>query len=529
VKKLPGEQISDFYSKKVEEYTFLLEKEKRRIFVLSLLRLVVFTGALAATFLGFRYSSTVGWMMLGLFTALFLGLLYLWSLATAACELYNNLLQININELRNINGEWSHFDKGSGFTDQHHRFSFDADIFGDASLYQYLCRTVTGYGSEVLASWLASPSTGISEIRSRQSAVAGLALKPEWRQKYSALGMQSNIERPAMASASAWFASLPEKSSPFTSVLLIILPALSMVLLILAATGLFPFTAALTVLLINLLVTAINLKQTNRVHNTLTGRYKIIASMAKMLSSIVDEEFKAARLSSMKMSLCEGRQTAPAELRSLGKILEAFDSRMNIIAGFLLNALILWDLQCINRLNNWKRRNGEKIPQWLGVLGEFDAFSSLANFSFNNPDFPFPLISDCGSTFRAEKLGHPLISSGKRVCNDFSITKGKICIISGANMAGKSTFLRTVAVNYILAMAGAPVCAGAMEFMPVRLFTGMRSSDSLSAGESYFYAELKRLGELVAAISLMLMSSLYSTRYSAGQTLTTRAAGRNSF
>jgi len=131
------------------------------------------------------------------------------------------------------------------------------------------------------------------------------------------------------------------------------------------------------------------------------------------------------------------------------------------------------------------------------MVGQVDAYISLGNYAYNNPDFSFPIKSDNLIVFSAKKLGHQLIDENKRVCNDFILGKrGTVCIISGANMAGKSTFLRTVAVNYILAMAGAPVCASEMSFIPQRLFTSMRTLDSLSENESYFYAELKRLGML---------------------------------
>jgi DNA mismatch repair ATPase MutS len=137
------------------------------------------------------------------------------------------------------------------------------------------------------------------------------------------------------------------------------------------------------------------------------------------------------------------------------------------------------------------------FPSWLDILGRIDAYSSLGNYAFNNEEFAYPVRSDSGMIFSAGSLGHPLIDGNRRVCNDFTIeNKGNICIITGANMAGKSTFLRTVAVNYILGMTGAPVCAASMVFTPVKLFTSMRTTDSLSGNESYFYAELKRLRNL---------------------------------
>ena len=145
-------------------------------------------------------------------------------------------------------------------------------------------------------------------------------------------------------------------------------------------------------------------------------------------------------------------------------------------------------------LKNGNLNTGSSFPVWLEMVGKIDAFISLGNYAFNNPGFVYPEISERNCLFSVSSAGHPLINEKKRVCNDFILERqGTVCIISGANMSGKSTFLRTIAVNYILGMAGAPVCAAEMIFTPLKLFTSMRTTDSLSDNESYFYAELRRL------------------------------------
>jgi DNA mismatch repair ATPase MutS len=189
-------------------------------------------------------------------------------------------------------------------------------------------------------------------------------------------------------------------------------------------------------------------------------------------------------------------------VRRLGNLIQAFDSRLNLLVGFALNGLLLWDYHSIERLEKWKSDYSSFFPVWLEMLGEIDAFVSLGNYAFNNPDFSFPVPQEGEIMFSARSLGHPLINGHYRICNDFIIPKkGMVCVITGANMAGKSTFLRTLAVNYILGMVGAPVCAAGMRFKPVKLFTSMRTTDSLSNHESYFYAELKRLKQLMSFIS----------------------------
>jgi len=172
-----------------------------------------------------------------------------------------------------------------------------------------------------------------------------------------------------------------------------------------------------------------------------------------------------------------------------------------MLIGVVLNGVLLWDYQCIMRLEKWKSENRKLFPVWLRMIGQVDAYISLGNYAYNNQKFAYADLSENNEIFSAKDLGHPLIEESKRICNDFSLgKKGTICIISGANMAGKSTFLRTVSVNFILGMIGAPVCATEMKFTPARLFTSMRTMDSLSDNESYFYAELRRLNLLKSRI-----------------------------
>jgi DNA mismatch repair ATPase MutS len=262
-----------------------------------------------------------------------------------------------------------------------------------------------------------------------------------------------------------------------------------------------PYTVFTTVFLLNLFYIVSGLKKTNRIHNVLSRKYKYLNSIDEMLSSFDDESFDSKELSRIKLNISGPDESAAASVKQLSRLIQAFDSRLNILIGFALNGLLLWDFHSIYRLEKWKNHYKKLFPVWLEMVGEIDAFISLGNYAFNNPAFVYPSLSDKNEVFSANGLGHPLIPEGKRVSNDFSMEQpGIICVISGANMAGKSTFLRTVAVNYILAMSGAPVCAERMTFTPFTLFTSMRTTDSLSHNESYFYAELKRLKLLISKV-----------------------------
>lgn len=223
--------------------------------------------------------------------------------------------------------------------------------------------------------------------------------------------------------------------------------------------------------------------------------------MNGLLKSFENESFKSSVLNEIRQNICGKKSSASVSVKKLGKLIQAFDSRNNMLVGFVLNGLLLWDFLSILRLERWKSEYMKLFPVWLEMIGQVDAYISLGNYAYNNPDFAYPGISENSDVFSAKNLGHQLIDESKRVCNDFSLgKKGTVCIISGANMAGKSTFLRTVAINYILAMTGAPVCATEMRFIPGKVFTSMRTTDSLSGNESYFYAELRRLNTLKICI-----------------------------
>jgi DNA mismatch repair ATPase MutS len=223
--------------------------------------------------------------------------------------------------------------------------------------------------------------------------------------------------------------------------------------------------------------------------------------MNGMLKAFENESFVSSILNEIKLNLTGKEASASGSVRKLGRLIQAFDSRNNIMVAFVLNGLFLWDYQSINRLEKWKSEYTDLFPLWLDMIGQADAYISLGNYAFNNSAFIYPVKSADGDVFSAKDLGHQLIDESKRVCNNFSLgKKGTVCIISGANMAGKSTFLRTIAVNYILGMTGAPVCASEMNFTPAKIFTSMRTVDSLSDNESYFYAELRRLSILKTRI-----------------------------
>ena len=409
-----------------------------------------------------------------------------------------NLILINQNEVAAISGDLSAFNDGNSYIDIRHDFSFDIDLFGAASLFQYLNRTVTGYGRDILASWLSDSFSLSKELVPRQEAIKELASKDKWRHEFIATGMKIPLEKGEISGLLRWIEERPlTVSSSLKKLLIFVLPASACASLLLMIAAILPYQIFVLIFLINLFFIAAGLKKINEIHNALTKKYNFLTSIKGLLLTFENEIFVSPVLNNIKSNTSGERSSASDSIRELGRLIRSFDSRSNMLVGFVLNGLFLWDYQSVYRLEKWKSKYHTLFPLWLDMVGQVDAYISLGNYAYNNPDFAFPVKSDNLIVFSAKKLGHQLIDENKRVCNDFILgKKGTVCIISGANMAGKSTFLRTVAVNYILAMAGAPVCASEMSFIPQRLFTSMRTLDSLSENESYFYAELKRLGML---------------------------------
>jgi len=491
------------YLTMAEEYGLLEKKEEKILFYLSVLRFLSFTGGAALIWAGFAFNKTTGILIIPAVIVLFLWLLRLWSLHNDKKDFFCNLSIICRNEAAASSGNITAFEPGDLYRDISHDFSNDVDLFGESSVFQYLNRTVSGFGRDILAGWLSDPYPLSADLKLRQDAISELAAKVRWRHEFMAYGMKKPLERDDIRSLMQWLNETSgEKTSIYKKTLIFLLPAATLAALFLLITGVLHYSFFTTLFLVNLFFIATGLKETNRVHNALSRKYSFLSSLIDLLRLFNNEQFSSSVLNDIRKNISGGDESASASVKKLGNIIQAFDTRLNFLVAILLNGLILWDYHSLIRLNKWKSENKDHLPVWLEMIGTIDAFISLGNYTYNNPAFAFPVISQDNVLFSAENLGHQLIDEERRVCNDFSLEKpGTICIISGANMAGKSTFLRTVAVNYILAMAGAPVCASRMSFVPLRLFTSMRTTDSLSNNESYFYAELRRLKTLKSRIS----------------------------
>ncbi len=406
---------------------------------------------------------------------------------------YRLLKKLAEDELLALDHQFSHFDGGKEFLDTSHFYSYDLDVFGKDSVFQFINRTATQSGKTKLAEWMKNPPLAKDEIIRRQQAVGELAIIPNWRLHFLANGHLFKETNELSNELKDWSHTQMELNRAKTlSWLIEVLPLFTVAGLSAGIAGIswLPFSACVLVQWILLFSSQ---KRISYYYRFFGRKTELLGKYNQLLEFIEERKFHASYLIDLQKKVCHPDKASHI-FQKLKKRISQFEYRQNLIVALILNSIFLWDLRCIFKLWYWHRKNHEKIASWLDVIAETDALISLANFANNQPGFVFPDIHEGGFTLKAENLGHPLLPASKRVCNNLEVSGwSKVLIITGANMAGKSTFLRTAGVNLILGRLGAPVCATQMIFTPVNIYTNMRTTDSLLKDESYFFAELKRI------------------------------------
>ncbi len=403
------------------------------------------------------------------------------------------LEKLSSDELLALDHQFSHFENGEEFLNPAHFNSYDLDLFGEGSLFQFINRTSTQGGRQKLAGWLQSAFLQKDEIERRQGAVRELASQPEWRLNFLANGHLFKESPEVNEEIMQWSqAELHMKHPTTTRWLLVIIPILTI------AAGIYAILGGSNLWILLLVFTQGGLlyyyrKSVAQFYSYFGRKSELLGKYMLLVHLIEKEDFTSPFLKDLRKKVLKP-DTASHIFGQLKKFVNQFEYRLNIITNILLNTILMWDIRCTYNLWNWHRLNRSKMAAWLEVIAETDALISLANLAYNHPEFTYPEIHDGGFALQAKLLGHPLIPPAKRVDNDLKIDGwGKVLIVTGANMAGKSTFLRTVGVNLILGRTGAPVCAQYLVFTPVKIYTNMRTTDSLLKDESYFFAELKRI------------------------------------
>ena len=488
----------EYYQKQIDHYTARLKQIKKRRNLITLAKLLTFGYMIFLIYLLINHS-TQPLLLLGIGAILVFIFLTLWdSQIIYRQHLIEELLRINTLESDYLAGNFSALDQGERFNDPAHPYAHDLDLFGEDSLFQHLNRTVTFSGTQKLVSWLLSLSKDPEVIHSRQQAAEELCAEPEWCQHFRAAGAL----HPTHALDAVILKSGPTESpffSKHSTVRLILWIANTIVIVSWAVTSFtpLPFSISLVLSLLQLSALALYIKKINAYHQRLNLFLKTISNYLPLVRLIHDQSFRSPYLQKIRHSLFTPESNSLQALTQLHRIQNSLDQRGNIVIAFILNGLYLKDFHTLLRLDHWRKKYGPDIETWTDVLSEADALISMANYRFNHPAYCLPVICQ-DRLLDTEEIGHPLLKSERNVTNDFSIRSlHQIAIVTGANMAGKSTFLRTIGVNLILAQSGNVVCSRYFAFQPMTLFTSMRTTDSLSKDTSYFHAELLRLQQLV--------------------------------
>ena len=491
-------QYINHYRELYGKYSSEFRRMKKRLNILAFARVITFV---LATYLGFQLIKTyilIGAGVLVALLGLFIYLIIRYTKKKDESHLVDNLIRINYGEIEASRGNISNFSDGEEFKDPQHEYTNDLEIFGNLSLFQYLNRTCTYSGMNKLANWLRRPLNSKERIERSQSAVKELSELLNWRQKFLAIGKKLDLKQYNDTHLIVWSKEQTwlSKNIPY-QILRWALPVITFLMMGLTIYGMVPVGYFILLLLVNFIVIRNISSKINAQYLKLTNQLPALKNYTQLLQHIENQSFASSDLLDLQNRLYTDKHPASRIIRKLFRISNALDNRNNLLVDVILKLLFLWDIHQAIRLENWHRRYAGHIENWIEIIGNYDALISLANFAYNHPSYTMPTISD-EKVLEAEELGHPLISKDNRVSNNFSITKnGDTFIITGANMAGKSTFLRTIGVNLVLGMTGAPVCAGRMEFKITNLFTSMNITDSLSKNESYFYAEIKRLKQLI--------------------------------
>ncbi|PWE00286.1 MutS-related protein [Marinilabilia rubra] len=492
---LQAMETKQFYKQRIKEINSHLNKLNKYLRFTPPARLLSFVGlvAMGLWLVKSRFDDTYLLLSL-LFLVLFI-LAVVWDLKLARKQkMLKARLKVNEDELKYLNHEYKKFDGGGDLSELNPELSGDFDLFGKGSLFQYLNRTITRPGRNLLASQLSQPEKSAEIIEARQEAIRELSEKNTFREDFRAYGALAGIETNEAERLEEWLDTPVDHSlwikwagwlwPGFLTALIIgtIFDYLNSSLLIVPIFGAFFLTGRKS-------------KATQQAHDQLGKSAKTLRKYSQLLALIEKFKVTSSFLVSLQKTVNSSEKRSSEILKKLFLLLEKFDYRLNMIMGFVLNVLFLFDFHMIMALDRWKSQHKDNARKWSSSLSEMDALISMATFAFNNSSHTiFPEIRNGEFTFEGKDLRHPLIPLSEVVGNDLSFSgQPNILVITGANMAGKSTFLRTLAVNMILGMNGAPVCARQMSFTPSDVRSSINIRDSLAKHESYFYAELQRL------------------------------------
>lgn len=490
------QQPIEFYQQELSRHQTDTAQTKKTLFRLSMLRLSIFVIMCLGIYFALPNGKTVFFIAIGSM-ALFLFLLKKHIELKDKKKLSEALAQINEEEISIAGGDFFERKSGTQFQNPLHHYSQDIDLFGRGSFFQYINRTETGEGAQALADILTA--NNITNIPARQDAIKELATMPEWRQSFAGTGRLIQVESSAPEILS-WLKNHQAFIPKWMKWLPTIFSIGSLAVLTLYGFDLISELGILLWLFIGAGFTGTYKRKTDQLSEILDGLKDTFKQYAELLKQIESQNFSAEILNSKQQQIQSENKKASQIFKEFSKLIDAFDNRKNPLSSIVTNGFMMWDINYTYKIEQWIANNNQKVNDWLEVVSFFDAHNSLSNYSYNKPEYIYPTITDTASAIDTKNLGHPLLLTDKRVDNDLRIDDQQFFIVTGANMAGKSTFLRTVSLQIVMANVGLPICASQSQYSPVKLITSMRTVDSLTDDSSYFFAELTRLKFIIDEI-----------------------------
>lgn len=475
-----------------------LQQVKKQIFRISMLRLALFIAGIAGVYFFFNQTTLLIVCICLTFFPLFI-LVKIHNRFFIRKEWLETQARIIQEELQALSGDYSSFEDGKEYTNPEHPYSFDLDIFGRRSLFQSINRTCTFFGKVRLAEWLQNHLHEKTSIEKRQEMVREISEHTLFREQFRVAGLVHHGQSSDAEKIQAWSQSSAQYlHAGWVKTFIWGVPVINSLLLITSLAGWISFSWLGLSFGIFLVLSFGIIKRATYIQETYGKQLKSLNGYARLIALAKAEDWKSAGMQELMERLNLNGQSPVQALQQLSKELDRLDLRNNQFLYVLLEGSIFFQLQEIVRIERWKARYGQHINEWLETVGELDALCSLGTFAYNHPQYTYPELTEKPFCFLATQMGHPLMPVSQCVKNDATIpSRPFFLIITGANMAGKSTYLRTIGVNYLLACIGAPVCCERLKLHPNQLITSLRTSDSLSDNESYFFAELKRLKRII--------------------------------
>lgn len=475
-----------------------LQQVKKQIFRISMLRLALFIAGIAGLYFFFNQTTLLIICICLTFLPLFI-LVKIHNRFFIRKEWLETQARIIQEELQALSGDYSSFEDGKEYVNPEHPYSFDLDIFGRRSLFQSINRTCTCFGKVRLAEWLQNHLHEKASIEKRQEMVREISEHTLFREQFRVAGLVHHGQSSDGEKIQAWSQSPAQYlHAGWVKAFIWGVPVINSLLLITSLAGWTSFSWLGLSFGIFLVLSFGIIKRATYIQETYGKQLKSLNGYARLIALAKAEDWKSAGMQELMERFNLNGQSPIQALQQLSKELDRLDLRNNQFLYVLLEGSIFFQLQEIVRIERWKVRYGQHISEWLETVGELDTLCSLGTFAYNHPQYTYPELTEKPFCFLATQMGHPLMPASQCVKNDATIpSRPFFLIITGANMAGKSTYLRTIGVNYLLACVGTPVCCEKLKLHPNQLITSLRTSDSLSDNESYFFAELKRLKRII--------------------------------